>query len=65
MRGGEGGAVTAAERGRNHLNGIQDFRAENGSSLGQNLALAGLVVPTSLDSDLVPRIVFQGSRSVI
>jgi len=32
------------------LPGYKDFRTENGSSQGQNLALTGLCVPSSLDS---------------
>ena len=40
---------TAAERGGNTLKGFKDVRTENGSSQGQNLALTGLLVPTSLD----------------
>ena len=34
------------ERGGNNFNGFQDFRAENGSSQGQQLALAVLYVPS-------------------
>jgi len=34
----------------NSLNGCEEFRTENGSIKGQNLALTGLFVPTSLDS---------------
>ena len=37
-------------RGWNNLNGLNHFRTENGSSQGQNLALTGLFVPSSLDS---------------
>jgi len=40
----------AVEPGGNHLNGSKDFRTENGSSEGQNLAVTGLGVPNSLDS---------------
>ena len=40
----------ASEWGGDNLNGVQDFRTENGSSQGQNLALTGLIVPSSLDS---------------
>jgi len=36
--------------GGDNVNDFQDFRAENGSRQGQNLALAGLCVPYSLDS---------------
>jgi len=42
--------LAAAEMGGNNLNGCQDFRTENGSGQGQNLALTGLFVPSSLDS---------------
>ena len=31
------------------MKGFKDVRTENGSSQGQNLALTGLLVPTSLD----------------
>ena len=41
---------TAAERGGNTLHASKDFRAESGSSQGQILALAGLFVPSSLNS---------------
>jgi len=41
---------TAVERGGNNVNGFKDCRTENGSSQGQNLALTGLFVPSSLDS---------------
>ena len=44
-----GGAV---ERGGNNLNGVNDYRTENGSSPGQSLALTVLCVPCSLDSGL-------------
>ena len=43
---------TAAEWGGNNLEGFGNFRAENGSSQGQRLALTGLFVPSSLDSVL-------------
>jgi len=33
----------------NNLTGVNDFRTENGSSQGQNLALTGLCVPSSFD----------------
>ena len=39
----------AMGRGKN-LHGLKDFRTENGSSQGQNLALTGSFVPGSLDS---------------
>ena len=42
----------SAERGGNDLNGCQDFRTENGSSQGQNLALTVLYVPSSFDSGM-------------
>jgi len=42
--------MAAGERGGNNLNGFEDFRTENGSSQGQNLALTGLFVPSSIDS---------------
>jgi len=38
-------ALSAAERGGNILKGLTDFRPENSSSHGQNLALTGLGVP--------------------
>ena len=31
------------------MDGFKDFRIENGSSEGQNLALTGVFVPSSLD----------------
>jgi len=39
----------AAERGGNSLNGVKDFRTENGSSQGLNLAVTGLFAQCSLD----------------
>jgi len=39
----------ASERGVNHSNGLKDVRTEIGSSQGQNLALTGSCVPSSLD----------------
>jgi len=42
--------VANAEQGGNNLNGCKAFRAENGSSQGQNLALTGLFVRSLLDS---------------
>ena len=39
----------AMGRGKN-LHGLKDFRTENGSSQGQNLALTGSFVPRSLGS---------------
>jgi len=39
-----------AERRGNTLTGFPDFRIENGSSQGQNLALTGLCVSSSRDS---------------
>ena len=38
------------ERRENTLKCSRDFCIENGSSLGQNLVLTGLCVPSSLDS---------------
>ena len=35
----------------NSSNGFKDFHTENGSCQGYNLALTGLFVPRSLDSD--------------
>ena len=40
----------AGERKGNTLNGFKDLRTQNGSSQSQNLALAVLYVPCSLDS---------------
>ena len=40
------------ERGGNSLTGLEDVRTENGSSQGQNPALDGICVPTSLDIGL-------------
>ena len=42
--------MAPAEWVGNNLNGFKDFRSENGSSQGQNLALTDLGVPSSLDS---------------
>jgi len=42
--------MTPAERVGNNLNGFKDFRTENGSSQGQNLAFTGLFAPGSIDS---------------
>ena len=42
-----------AKRVGNNLHSFKDFRAENGSSQGHNLALAGFFVPSSLDSGVV------------
>jgi len=39
---------TASERRGGNLNGCKDVRAENGSSQGQNPALTGLAVPSSV-----------------
>jgi len=44
---------SASERSENGLNGVQDVRTEHGSRQGQNLALAVLFVPCSLDSGRV------------
>jgi len=41
--------VPAFERGENNLNGFNDFRTDNGSCQGQNLAWTGLCVPSLLD----------------
>ena len=41
--------VSAVDRGGNLLNGSTDFRTENGSSQGLNLAVTVLFVPNSLD----------------
>jgi len=38
------------KRGGNTLNGFPDFRTENGSNKGQNMALTGLIVASWLDS---------------
>ena len=43
-------AWAAVERGGNNLNSSKDFRTDNGSSQGQNLALTGLYVPFLLGS---------------
>ena len=43
---------SAPERAGNTFNACKDFRTENGSSQDQNLAVAGLFVPSSLDSGL-------------
>jgi len=48
------GRRTAVERGGNNLNVFNDFRTENGSSQGQNLALTGLFVPSSLTPHILP-----------
>jgi len=42
----------AGEQIWNNLNGVKDFRTDNGSGQGQNLALTGVFVPSSLDSGL-------------
>jgi len=42
----------AAERGGHNCNGFEDFHLKKGSSEGQNLALAVLCVPYSLDGGL-------------
>jgi len=42
--------ATAAERKGNNVNGFKDFRTENGSSEGQNLALTDSFVPSLLDN---------------
>ena len=35
------GSLAAGERGWNYFNVVKDFRTENGSNQGQNLALTG------------------------
>jgi len=42
--------LTSVERGGNNLNGFRDFRTENGSSQGRNLALTGVCVASWLAS---------------
>ena len=44
------GTSVCGERGGNHSNGVKNFHLINGSSQGQNLTLAVLYVPSSLDS---------------
>ena len=39
-------------RREKNLNDVEDFCIENGSSQRQNLAVTGLIVPSSLDSGL-------------
>ena len=43
----------ARPREGNNLNGLKDFRLENGSSQGQNVALTVSCVPDSLDCGLM------------
>jgi len=45
--------IWSADDRMDHLNYFEDFCTENGSSQGQNLALTGLFVPSSLDSGRV------------
>ena len=47
---------------RTFTNGRNHFRAENGSSQGQNLALTGVFVPSWLDSGLQVEGLFALSR---
>jgi len=42
--------MTSIREGGENLKGFKDFRTENGSSQDHNLALTGLVFPSSLDS---------------
>ena len=42
--------ATAGERGGDALNDFKDVRTEHDSNQGQNMALAGLCVPSLLDS---------------
>ena len=42
--------TTAVERRGNTIKECEDFRTQNGSRQGQNLALTVLVVPSSLES---------------
>ena len=41
---------TASEREGDTLIGFNDFRTKNGSCQGQNLAVTGLFLPSTLDS---------------
>ena len=45
-----GGKYYRCRAGGNNLDGFKNFRTENGSSQGQNMALTGSFVPSSLDS---------------
>ena len=45
------------------LNGCTGFCTENGSGQVQNLALASLFVPSSLDSGMTPAADFSGGNS--
>ena len=58
---GSGGAMTPAKRVGNNLNGFKDFRTGNDSSQGQNLALTGSFVPSSLDSGRVYQLAINPS----
>ena len=51
--------VTAGKRGGNNLNHFEYFRIEKGSSERQNLALTGLSVQSSLDSDMRKQSTFK------
>ena len=44
--------TAAVKRGGNNLNGFNDLLVEDRSSQGQNLAVAGLFVSSSLDSGM-------------
>ena len=46
--------VTATEQRGDNLNNVHEFRTENASSQGQDLALTGLFVPDSLDGGEPP-----------
>ena len=44
---------SAIDRAGNNKTGCEDFRLENGSMKGHNLAVTGLYVPCSLDRELI------------
>ena len=52
---------SAADRGGDNLTGCKDFRSENGLRQGQNLALTGLFVPSSLEPELTRLVVLTPS----
>jgi len=52
---GSGGSLHLPRRCRVRREQLKDFRTENGSSQGQNLALTVLSVPNSLDSGWAKR----------
>ena len=54
---------STGERGGNNLNGFKNFRTENGSSQGQNLALTGLFVPSSLGRARGRHMAWRAERS--